>query len=83
MDECTIEALASGEPDPHRYSGTLDADVVEHAFPECSIEMRLKIISLMRVERGACLEIAARYGGRAGDEIAEAIGVRSFLKIRP
>lgn len=31
-------------------------------------------------ERAACLELAARYGGRDADEIAEMIGARSFAK---
>lgn len=31
-----------------------------------------------RHERGVCLEIAARYGGRDAEEIAEMIGQRNF-----
>lgn len=31
-----------------------------------------------RHERGACQEIAARYGGKDADEIAELIGERNF-----
>lgn len=33
-----------------------------------------------RHERSACQELAARYGGRDAEEIAELIGQRSFQK---
>ena len=56
-----------------------------HSFPPSDLGSHRAIQAVaafvhnaVRAERSACLQIAASYGGRDADEIAEAIGKRSF-----
>lgn len=47
----------------------VEADSVEEA-----------ILQAIRYERSQCQELAARYGGRDAEELADLIGQRSFRK---
>lgn len=50
--------------------------------PGCDRNIVQRVAALIRAERGACAEIAARYGGRDAEAIAEQIGRRNFLKTK-
>jgi hypothetical protein len=43
-------------------------------------EIATAITQAIRYERGQCLKIAAEYGGRDAEQIAELIGARNFNK---
>lgn len=56
--------------------------LISASRPECECGDKCQVQDMIddavAAERSACLRIAAEYGGRDADEIAEMIGKRSF-----
>jgi hypothetical protein len=66
------EAILS---DPAKLAREIANDVMA-----TEAEIATAITQAIRYERGQCLKIAAEYGGRDAEQIAELIGARNFNK---